>query len=607
MRRLTAFALLLALLGPVRAQQPSYDSFRADAERLYAEGSYALAREVYERASRLELSPPARRWVDFRLADTLWRAQAATDTPDATRYDEAVRRLDALVRDVVRVEDRDRVWAEVQESLGDFHWTRRDSRNWHQAWQYYQNALDWWAGSSAVDLARGRYLRVVWTAAEPPQAQPWERYGYYGYTIPLPVLENALSIARAAGDRVRAHYLLAVTLMRTGDYEAARRAPDHFEAALAAGRAAGWYDDALFQYAKFLADYGPVVETDEGQLTRAQDYAGALALFRRLVAEFRKGETRYWDEAQQAIKNITDTTVAVAASNVFLPGSEISLDLSWRNVRRVDLALYALDLPRDVTFAGTRSGDTGAWVSRIDLAGRAPVKAWAKETEDRGDHRPGSAQVRVEGGLPAGAYVVEAKAGTAAARDLVLVSDASLVLQTSPTQALVYFCDARTGAPAPGARVALWELYYVNGEHHARRLDGTTSAEGIAVFRLAADEGHSRQLFASAALGERQAFAGGHGDGHAREGRGWRIYAYTDRPAYRPGEEAQWKLVARTYDGGAYATPANQAVEYQVDDPRGAKVAEGKSTLNDIGSAWGSLALTASMPLGEYRVTIRTD
>ena len=42
---------------------------------------------------------------------------------------------------------------------------------------------------------------------------------------------------------------------------------------------------------------------------------------------------------------------------------------------------------------------------------------------------------------------------------------------------------------------------------------------------------------------------------------------------------------------GAYSTPANQIVEYQINDPRGTKVSEGKATLNAFGSAWGSFEL----------------
>ena len=48
--------------------------------------------------------------------------------------------------------------AEVHESLGDFWWTRRNQRNWGQAWPHYEKALDWWAGSESIDRARQRYL-----------------------------------------------------------------------------------------------------------------------------------------------------------------------------------------------------------------------------------------------------------------------------------------------------------------------------------------------------------------------------------------------------------------------------------------------------------------
>ena len=43
-------------------------------------------------------------------------------------------------------------------------------------------------------------------------------------------------------------------------------------------------------------------------------------------------------------------------------------------------------------------------------------------------------------------------------------------------------------------------------------------------------------------------------------------------------------------------------VEYQINDPRGTKVSEGKATLNTFGSAWGSLELAEQLPLGEYNI-----
>ena len=85
------------------------------------------------------------RWVAFRLADTRWRAAAATDNPDPSEVEEAQRALEAQVRDIRRSEDQDRIFYEVHESLADFWWTRPRSKNWSQAWTHYQKALDGWA------------------------------------------------------------------------------------------------------------------------------------------------------------------------------------------------------------------------------------------------------------------------------------------------------------------------------------------------------------------------------------------------------------------------------------------------------------------------------
>ena len=112
----------------------------AEAERDYAEGSFARAYQLYRDLDELDLPADQARWVDFRLADTLWRSQAATENADTTLLDQARQDLEALVRDISRVEDRDGVWVEVQESLGDFWWGRRNSRNWGAAWPYYQAA-----------------------------------------------------------------------------------------------------------------------------------------------------------------------------------------------------------------------------------------------------------------------------------------------------------------------------------------------------------------------------------------------------------------------------------------------------------------------------------
>jgi uncharacterized protein YfaS (alpha-2-macroglobulin family) len=350
---------------------------------------------------------------------------------------------------------------------------------------------------------------------------------------------------------------------------------------------------------------GTIQQLEDGQWQERPDYVKALELYRRLLTEFTKGETRYFDQAREQIRNITQPTLSVAVSNIFLPESEIQFALNARNVRRVDFNIYKFDMTRDVRFIKEEDveegeGDAAPWVQRIPTAGRAPVKSWSKNFNEEPAYALFGEQVRIQGKLPVGAYLLEARSGSLTAREMILVSDATLVLKSGGNQALAFFTDALTGAPIANATVALWESYYLGDRWRWRRLRQTTDGDGLARFALKTSAG-DHNLFATAATNDRQSFVSGYSSRYV-ENEGWRIYAFTDRPAYRPKETMQWKFIARQSRNGAYATPANAIVEYQINDPRGTKVTEGKSTLNEFGSAWGSLELGEQLPLGEYTV-----
>ena len=607
----------IALFGflyllPATAQQADYPKIKSDAEQFYSSGSYARANELYAQVNKTNLTPAEARWVEFRLADTLWRAQAATETADTTKFELAQKQLEELIRTNDKEDDRDLVWAEAHESLGDFFWTRRNQMNWGAAWPHYQSALDWWAGRREIEPARQRYLKIAFKAAEPPRPDQYYFYTYYGNYIPLDILENALKISTSDNDQTHLHFLIAMTMRHSAaDIETRERIPDEFEAALKAGKKADWYDDALFHYAEWMKSSGTLRQLDSGQWQQEPDYLKALELYRRLVTEFAKGETRYYDQAVQEIKQIIAPTLAIAVSNIFLPDSELQFALSARNIKHIDFALYKVDLTRDVRFFKTSEQDEGEgddnnanWIQKLQISG-APVKAWAKNlgsnSSNGGEYKPYSEQARIEGKLPVGAYLLEARSGSLAARDLVLVSDTSLVVKSAAKQALAYFSNALTGAPIANASVALWESYYVNNKWHWRKHLQTTNSDGLAPFTLRGTPNY-QQLLVTAESNNRQAFSSSYANGDVGDSDAWRIYAFTDRPAYRPKETVQWKFIARRSGNGVYSTPAHQLVEYEIKDPRGTKVSEGKTTLNAFGSAWGSLDLTEQFPLGEYNI-----
>jgi hypothetical protein len=281
----------------------------------------------------------------------------------------------------------DLTWAEAEQSLGDFLWSRRDAQDWSGAWPHYQLALDYWAGRSELDVARARYLHIVWAMAEPS----WmEKYYYnYGSYVPMEVLDNALTIATTDNDKAHAHYLIALTLRnQSGDWARRLRIPREFEGAIAAEKQADWYDDALYAYGEWLMSNGPARLLENGQWIQEPDYVRALEHFQRLLREFTKGETRFYDPAKQQIENITKPIVGVYVSNFFLPKSEVQYSLSWRNIKQVQLNLYRVDLTRDPRFTD-RQGNINNWINDLDLAAAEKVKSWTKDTEDKGDYKPG--------------------------------------------------------------------------------------------------------------------------------------------------------------------------------------------------------------------------
>ncbi len=589
-------AFFASLFAPV-TQTPEYEKFKADAEKQYAEKSFSLAHETYLKIERSKIPAAEIRWVNFRLADTLWRGQAATNTNDDTKFQQSQQQLETLVKEGIgESKEHDQVWAEVQESLGDFFWARFNSRSYGPAWPHYQQALDYWAGTKDLEIARQRYLNIVWTMADPPSRDQYYYYGYYGNHIPLDILSNALKIANNDNDKAHAHYLIAMTLRQQyNDAEQIQRVPEEFEAALKTGKTSDWYDDSLYYYADWMQSQGRTKINPDGGSQVEPDYVKALELFRRVTNEFSKGETRYFDQAKTSIENITKPVLGVNTSNVFLPDSEIQFYASWRNVKQVNFVLYKVDLTRDVNFSG-KNGDNN-WLQNIPL--KEKVKSWSKETGDKGDYKPGQENIRVDGKLPVGAYVIEATSGNEKARDLLLVTDTTIVVKSAGKQALVYFCNALDGSPVANANIKIWERTYENSQTVWYEASKIANEDGIARFDLKAS---SSQLFVMAALNNRQALSDGYKNSYSRDEERWKIYALTDRPAYRPKETVNWKFIARKENEGGYSTPANEMIEYEIRDSKDTKVASGKVKLNAFGSAAGKLEIAENALLGAYEI-----
>ncbi|MFL6244656.1 MAG: MG2 domain-containing protein, partial [Thermoanaerobaculia bacterium] len=559
-----AVVLLLSAAGAVPPQESgrAYDAIRAEAEKYYAEKSFARAHALYEEAAKLKLDAEETRWVAFRLADTTWRADAPSPDRDPAKREAARQALDELTK------AGDWISAEANESLGDYHATHPHVMNPYEAQRYYNAALDFWAGSDDIPRARRRYQAIAWRMAEHPYRNP----------VPREVLLNLIKIAETPQERARAQFHLAAQLAQERTPVSRERAFELLDEIVRLGKTTEWYDNALYLWAVSLED----------------DYPKALELYRRLIAEHTKSESEFVDDAQRAIQEITSVSVAIGSAQTFIPDSEQEILISWRNTKKVELTAYATDLTRDADWQ-----DRTNWVDTIQVTGKPVARRWTYDTNDTGEYRPGNAAIRITPRLPIGAYVVTASGGGKSARTLLLITEAHILMHSAGGRAHVFVSNVETGEPIAGALVRI-----THGGDKPGQSSGKTNAEGFV--DLSVKDGG--QMLVTASAGARQAYHSTWSNPYASgndPARHWLVYAFTDRPAYRPNETVQWKILARARIGDEWQTPANETLMYEIYSPRNEKVAEGTAKLNAFGSFWSELPLTPAMALGEYRINFK--
>ncbi|MCM8813549.1 MAG: MG2 domain-containing protein [Candidatus Omnitrophica bacterium] len=597
-----AIVIVSAGVDALAAPEKNLSALAEEAERYYQEGSYRRSYDLYQQIFAAHPDSEMLQWTRFRLADTLWRQNAAAASPDATILEDARRQLEELAAEYTEPAARNTLWADVVESLADSFWLFRGAQDWGAAWPRYQEVLTWWGNSSDIEKARRRYLDIVWRISEPPYREEYYPYAYFVGQVPEEIIENAVKIAVSPQDKARAHYLTAIRFMQDSNPLQAKRVRAAFVAAVNAGQGTPWHDDALFYYAQWCTRSGILKRDDAGTLSSAPDFKTAVAVCKQMLRDFQKGKTRYFEQAQSLLKTLTDPELTVSVSEIFAPGAAASFYCQWRNVSRIDFALYPVNMPEAADFSRT-SAPADQWLQSIKISG-SPLRRWGKDGTPQQEYAPGEEVITVPGKLAAGAYVLVATAAGKEARELILVSEAAVVLRSSGRKALVFLTHAFTGNPVVNAPVVIWERVHERNNSW-RRQRGVTDNDGLCLFSLP-ESRNSRDIFVAAGSAGMQAFCTGYGSAEPAAGERWRVYAITDRPVYRPEDTVQWKIIARQKNGQDYTVPAATIVEYEISDAQGAAVASGTATLNQFGGAWGTLPLTKAMVLGDYRLAVWT-
>lgn len=318
-------------------------------------------------------------------------------------------------------------------------------------------------------------------------------------------------------------------------------------------------------------------------------------------------------------------------------GTEAKLSLVFRNTRKIELSARRVDVGRllDDTEAYLRGEpqDRDWQKTNLGAIGRrlleeggdkylAPVShTWTQDLEPRANHW----DRRVEVPTPlkeAGAWLVEGVfEGGGKARALLWLESLTIVHVRQPGGGLYYLADAVTGEPVRDARVKFmgysseWArpglLNKPRMTYKFKDLQVSPDAKGQIKVRKAQMDGYEWLIRAETKAGWTAFMGFDHfhhpdpfgDDSFQRFDEQHKLYAITDRPVYRPGQEVKWKAWARLVgydpklDTNSFAGSQVLVVIY---DPRGEKLVEKTYKADDSGAVEDTLMLGENATLGNY-------
>jgi hypothetical protein len=307
--------------------------------------------------------------------------------------------------------------------------------------------------------------------------------------------------------------------------------------------------------------------------------------------------------------SLTRTTPSVAITNVqrvALPGKPMRVMARGNQLDALDVTLHRLDLAAvaaaDPRLASLRSDPDPAALTRAGrlerLRGwRVPVARHNREDEDW-FHQP----IEVTGLAP-GAYVVEVDGqpapdrygqARAAVHDAwyFTVGHVALVCKRGEDGLVAWVVDTVRRRPLPDAVVR------VHGAGLAGR-SWRTDADGLVRLPVgAAREAVTVAAEHGGAIALVQAGWWGRGAAHD-------IYAFTDRPVYRPGHTVHLKGFVRRSRPQGFALAAGQPVQLTVHDGRGEEVTRLSRTTGPSSAFEADVALPEAAALGEWRIDCR--
>lgn len=385
------------------------------------------------------------------------------------------------------------------------------------------------------------------------------------------------------------------------------------------------YDAAISQWQKVVSKYADTEAASRSQFMIALTYE-RLNRFDDAFTAYKAVRGRWQSDAQSQINELRNRKLLVYTERTFTTTDTPALKLVTRNVKRLDLRAYKVDMK---DYFGKLQ--TMRDVDKLDLPLINPDKRWTLDVPDYADYK----QQETTAPLPfkePGVYAVvcsiplsddaDNKTAVAANADtppptleattVVLVTDLGIITKATHNDVFVFVENLRTKQPWPQANVLISD---------GRKIvaTGTTRQDGIFHFRndaraalhktSTAAAGSAPPLSADirvlAYQGGNYASTEGNLNGVARmAGLQPTGYLYTDRPLYRGGQPVFLRGIVRQVANGVYTFKKGDEYRVTVSNPGGTVLFNRLVKLGDFGTFNDSLKLNDDAPPGRYTILL---
>ena len=281
-----------------------------------------------------------------------------------------------------------------------------------------------------------------------------------------------------------------------------------------------------------------------------------------------------------------------------------TLKLQSVNVSKVDVALYKFDT---ATYLKSLSFSYDKW--RTFKPDGDPIKTWTLNPSSKIDQYV-TQDLQIDA-LPAGTYFLTAKSAEGVNDTQVLVATkTALTLKRTTDQVLVWATSIADGSPV---QKLLLTFYNAKGESVGT---GATDKDGI---YGGAIKSTKDSLYV---VGVREGDVAAVSDQWEQGIEPWRfdnvqyqwnpskhtyrVYVYTDRPLYRPGQTVFFKAIVRSDDDGSYSQPpAGTQVQIKVGDWQDRTLYNKTLTTSAFGSLADSFTINPEAGLGTYQIVAK--